>query len=188
MKRSNSIVIIDILGMDLFDKQTMLDNVGKYKIHMSLYTRLCFFIYSWISTVFNYYFQSFQSHRSFILTENKSHSFKKRANVNLFDLGFFIRPWNTFIPYENIISFNYIPGAGRKPGYLNINIIGDIENDQIVLKDSMIKAYILMDQATGIRLADALKHNLWYKLKYQKDKVNLDLLDYEIVKKNNSKK
>ena len=45
-----------------------------------------------------------------------------------------------------------------------------------------------MDQATGIRLADALKHNLWYKLKHQKDKVNLDLLDYEIVKKNNSKK
>ena len=182
-------MVIDIIGMDIYDKQTMLDDIGKNKIKMNLYARLCCYVYSWIAVFFSYYYESFSSQRSFILTVDKSHSYKKKAAVNLFDLGFFIRPWNTFIPYENIISFNYIPGSGlNKPGYLNINIIGDIKDDTIVLTDSLIKAYILMDYNTGMSVSDALKHNLWYKLKYQKDKVNLDLLDYEIVKKLNDVK
>lgn len=189
MKRSNSVVIIDILGMDLWDKQTMLDDIGKHKIKMNFYTRICFLFYSWISTFFSYYYQSFSSHRSFILTLNKSHSYQKKAAINLFDLGFFIRPWNTFIPYEYIINFNYIPGNPGKMGYLNINFVGDIENDDtIVLSDSLLKAYILMDTITGMQVMDALKHNLWYKLKYQPEKVNLDLLDYNIIKRINASK
>ena len=84
----------------------------------------------------------------------------KKSQIILYEKGIIIQ--DTFIPYENIISF----GEVMNFKFCCLELFAEIKESKIILNENVIKLIIQLDNPTF--LCDIIKKNMYYHIKYNK--------------------
>ena len=92
--------------------------------------------------------------------EEKEYLSNEKTQIILYEKGIIIQ--DTFIPYENIISF----GEVMNFKFCCLELFAEIKESKIILNENVIKLIIQLDNPTF--LCDIIKKNMYYHIKYNK--------------------
>ena len=155
MHRKGSFVVIQI-EMDPVD----------IKLDLTLWQSLKYYLYY----VFSFMYIFLRQYRVSVYTPQKS----PVSKMNVFDNGISLDHYNILIPYENVMLVT------KNDRYNTITCLAKIEEEKMELADNV--THIRIYNENPDKLYRDIVDNMFYHLKYHKDKINFNILGYDSVK------
>lgn len=160
MQRKSSFVVIQV-EMDPVDIKLDLTFWQSFRYYL-------YYVFSFIYIFLRQYSVSVHTPKS------------RTCKMKVFDNGINLDKYDVLIPYENVLR---VSNNGK---YTTITCLAKIEEDRMELADNVTHIRIFNDNPN--RLYRDIVDNMFYHLKYHKDKINFGILGYESVKKLSVKK
>ena len=156
MQRKSSFVVIQI-EMDPID----------IKLNLSIWQSIRYYLYYVFS--FMYIFLRSYSVSIHIPTEDNI------SKMKVFDNGISLDKYDVLIPYENVLLIS------KNSQYNVITCLAKIEEEKMELCDNLI--HIKIYNKNPDKLYRDIVENMYYHLKYHKNKINFDILEYSSIQK-----
>lgn len=102
------------------------------------------------------------------------------SKMKVFDNGISLDKYDILIPYENVILIS------KSSKYNTITCLVKIEEEKMELCDNL--THIRIYNENPDKLYRDIVDNMYYHLKYHKDKINFNILGYDSVKRISQKK
>jgi hypothetical protein len=160
MQRKSSFVVIQV-EMDPVD----------IKLDLTFWQSFRYYLYYVFSFIY-----IFLRQYSVSVNTPKSHMCK----MKVFDNGINLDKYDVLIPYENVIL------VSKNSKYNTITCLAKIEEGRLELADNVTHIRIFNDNPD--KLYRDIVNNMYYHLKYHKDKINFNILGYDSVKRLSHKK
>jgi len=161
MQRKGSFVVIQI-EMDPVD----------IKLDLTIWQSLKYYLYY----MFSFMYIFLRQYKVSIYISQKS----SVSKIKVFDNGISLDYYDVLIPYENVIFIT------KNERYNLITCLAKIEEEKMELADNV--THIRIYNENPDKLYRDIVDNMFYHLKYHKDKINFNILGYDSVKKMLKKK